>query len=433
MSNQFQYQQVWTKEFQKSNWAVPVYPVIADLQFSEGLKKGDTVHRRYRSNPIFAKDLGANGSYSPQNYAEGDETFTIGKQKEASVRIVNTEVLHTDLPTTESYGKQLSNAIYQEIDGDTLNACRLGAGQTMDDGTFGGTAGNGLLASIANIVQIPVIAMEKFVGANVVYNMNMRFGKLPYEDYGGMLTWIIPPQVSTVIQLYLMARGTPLGDQVTVNGYNGNFGKFETFVSNNLPFTTRLTLGANPSDGDTFTIKGVTFRLKTNTAQNGDIKLGANADETATNIAAALNALTTDSSTYDAWASTDTVSENGFTIAKADALHGISATAGTGLVDIVMKGTGKVSVSSTFTSGSNLFTAALQIVNSIFMVAKNVSLAVRKDPSIYDNPVSNSIARDYVMWTVYDNKVFRDQARAIIALKVRCDAASFAAYSNVHA
>src|SRR3954470_24643481 len=122
MSNTFKYQTVWTKEYEKSNWAMPVYPVIADMQFKNDLQIGDTVKRRYRSNPIFAKTLGSDGSYSVQNYVEANETFTISKQKEASVRIVATEVLHTDLPTTKSYGAQLSNAIYQEIDGDTLYA-----------------------------------------------------------------------------------------------------------------------------------------------------------------------------------------------------------------------------------------------------------------------------------------------------------------------
>jgi hypothetical protein len=37
------------------------------------------------------------------------------------------------------------------------------------------------------------------------------------------------------------------------------------------------------------------------------------------------------------------------------------------------------------------------------------------------------------MWTVYDNKVFQDQARATILLKVRADATGFTTYSNVHA
>ena len=62
---------------------------------------------------------------------------------------------------------------------------------------------------------------------------------------------------------------------------------------------------------------------------------------------------------------------------------------------------------------------------------------MRSDPEllarIVENFVSNAVARDYVMWTVYDNKVFLDQARAIINVPFRCDATGFTAYSNVHA
>jgi hypothetical protein len=437
VANTFSYKQVWTNEYQKSNWAVPVYPVIADLQFTAGLQVGDTVNRRYRNNPIFSKTLGTDGAYNVQTYSEANETFQISKQREASVRIVKPTVLMTDLNVTESYGKQLANAIYQEIDGDTLDACRANAGQTIDDGSFGGTAGNGLSVSISNIANIPVLAMEKFMGANVVYNTNTTFGKLAYEDYGGMLSWIIPPQVWTIIQQYFMARMTPGGDQVQTNGFKGQFGNFNLFVSTNLSMTARLALGVNPTDGDTFTIKGVTLRFKSALAADGDIVIGVDFGTTCTSVAAALNALTTTTATFQGFSSSDTISENGYTIAKSDALHGLSATANSASVDIVLKGTGKQTLSNSLTSASNGFattaTAPLQIVSSIFMVAKNVSLAVRQDPEIYENPVSNSIARDYVMWTVYDNKVFKDQARAIIVLKIRADNASFATYSNVHA
>jgi hypothetical protein len=433
VTNTFKYQTVWTKEYQKSNWAMPIYPVIADLQFSPGLSIGDTVKRRYRNNPIFSNDLSSDGTYSPQDYSEGEESFTISKQKEASVRIVKPEVLHTDLPVTQSYGKQLSNAIYNTIDGDVLNAARAGAGSTISAGDLSGTSGEGITLSIANIAELPLLAIEKFRGTNVIYDLNKRFGKLAYEEYDGLMTWIMPPQVATMIDRYLMARGTALGDQVVVNGYKGVFGSFSCFVNNNLPWTARLALSVNPTDGDTITIKGVTFRFKNTLAANGDIKIGATAADTVANVVAALNALTTTTANFDAWESSDTVSEGGFTIAKSRALQGISATDGSTYVDILMKGSGKVTVSSSLTSSSNGFTAALQIVHSLFIIGKNVSLAVRQDPEIYENPVSGKIARDYVMWTVYDMKVFRDQARAIIDLLIRCDATSFATFTNVHA
>ncbi len=443
MSNTFEYKQVWTKEYQKSNWSMPIYPVIADLQFTEGLKVGDTVNRRYRSNPIFAKDMGSTGSYVVQNYAEAKETFTISKKKEASVRIVEHEILHTDENITKSYGAQLSNAIFQEIDADTLNAARAGAGTTIDDGSFsGGTAGNALAVTSGNVTDIPAVSTEIFSGKNVAYNNNIRFGKLPFEDYGGMLVWIVPPQVQTEIQKYLLSRGTKLGDDVVTNGYRGRFGDYEVFASNNLPYTARLALSVNPTDGDTITIKGVTLTFKSTVdagTTDGQVKIASTAALTVTNLVTFLNSdLASDVADatnvgYNGFGAASTVSEGGFTINKADALHGISAVDGTTYVDILIKGAGKVSVSSSFTSGSNLFTAAKQAVHSIVMVGKNVSLAVRKDPSIYENFVSNSVAKDYTMWTVYDNKVFRDQARAIIDIPVRCDSASFTAYSNVHA
>jgi hypothetical protein len=441
VANTFKYQTIWTKEYQKSNWAMPVYPVIADTQFKAGLSIGDTVKRRYRNNPIFSNDLSTDGSYSVQDYSEGEESYTISKQKEASVRIVKPDVLHTDLPVTESYGKQLSNAIYQTIDGDTLNAARAGAGSTISDGDLNGTSGNGITLSIANIAEIPLIAIEKFRGSNVTYDLTKRFGKLAYEEYDGMLCWIMPPQVATMIDRYLMARNTALGDQVVVNGYKGQFGNFQCFVSNNLPFTTRLALSVNPTDGDTITIKGVTITFKTTVDAGvtaGQVKIASTAALTVANLVAFLNAPTTtvaDSTNagYNGFGASNTVSEGGFTILKSRALQGLVATNGTTYVDILMKGTGKVSVSSVLTSSSNGFTAALQIVHSIIMVGKNVSLAVRQEPEIYENPVSGKIARDYVMWTVYDNKVFIDQARAIIDVLVRCDATSFAAFTNVHA
>lgn len=441
MTNTFSYQQVWTKEFQKSNWAVPVYPVIADLQFTPGLKIGSTVNRRYRNAAIFAKDLGSDGAYSVQNYSEANETFTISKQKEASVRIVDTEVLHTDLPTTESYGKQLANAIYQEIDGDTLNAARAGAGQTIDNGTLGGTAGDGITLSLANIADIPVLAAEKLMGTNVVINPNMRFGKIAYDDYSGAKVWVIPPQAWTIIQKYYMARATPMGDQVTANGYRGNFFDWEVFVSNNLPYTARLALATNPTDGDTITIKGVVVTFKSTVDAGvtaGQVKIATTAALTITNLAAFLNAPTTTVSDatnagYNGFGSTAVVTENGLSIRKSDALHGLTATANSTSLDIVMKGTGKVSVSASMTAGTNLWTTAKQQVHGLFMVSKNVSLAIRQDPKIKENPVSNSVATDYVLWTVYDNKVFIDQARAIIDFCIDVSASSIATYSNVHA
>jgi hypothetical protein len=244
--------------------------------------------------------------------------------------------------------------------------------------------------------------------------------------------------VWTIIQKYMIARVTVNGDQYAVNGYRGNFGDFEVFVANTLPYTARLALSVNPTDGDTITIKGVVITFKSTVdggVTAGQVKIASTVALTNTNLAAFLNAPATTvadatNAGYNSLAAA-TLTENGFTISKASALHGLVATADATGVNIVIKGAGKQTVSSSLTNAANLFTVAKQCIQSLFVIAKNVCLAIRQEPEIYENPVSQKVARDYVMWTVYDNKVFQDQARAIIALSVAAN--GFTTYSNVHA
>jgi len=47
--------------------------------------------------------------------------------------------------------------------------------------------------------------MEIYRGKNVVYDKNKRFGKLPYEQYDGLLAWLMPPQVWSIIEKYMIA------------------------------------------------------------------------------------------------------------------------------------------------------------------------------------------------------------------------------------
>lgn len=49
-----------------------------------------------------------------------------------------------------------------------------------------------------------------------------------------------------------------------------------------------LTLAANPTDGDTLTLGAKTYRFKNTTAQANDVKIGANAAATITNLVAAV-------------------------------------------------------------------------------------------------------------------------------------------------
>ncbi len=76
-------------------------------------------------------------------------------------------------------------------------------------------------------------------------------------------------------------------EQATLSGTGA--GKTVT-LSGGVAATVTLTLAANPTDGDTMTIGGKTYRFKNTTAQANDIKIGANAAATILNIVAAVAA-----------------------------------------------------------------------------------------------------------------------------------------------
>jgi hypothetical protein len=61
-------------------------------------------------------------------------------------------------------------------------------------------------------------------------------------------------------------------------------------LSGGVAATVTLTLAANPTDADTMTIGGKTYRFKNTTAQANDIKIGASAAATILNIVAAVAA-----------------------------------------------------------------------------------------------------------------------------------------------
>jgi len=228
----------------------------------------------------------------------------------------------------------------------------------------------------------------------------------------GMPIAIVSPEIQTQIDILLAGKDTVLGDKVNRNGYSGFFGNFNVFVSNSLPSTFELALATKPTDGDTIVINGVTWTFKTTLAAAGQLLIGASAATANDAVVAAINnseslAASTEGTLY--WNVTD---------ANRDKLANITATDGTTKTTFVSGGWGTVPVSETLIDVTDTFTAVKQQVHNIFALSKSISLVVQKNPSLEENFVSGKVARDYIAWTVYGYKVFRDQAFQIVELAV---------------
>jgi hypothetical protein len=405
------FKQVFSSEYQMSHFKEPVYQILADTRLEAGLTKGQTVSRSYASD-VQVNDMGADGSYSVQAITDTAETLTVNKEKEASIYVKDLDLLQAHLPVKQKYGRKLANALINQIDGDVLLATYQGAGTTLTDGDFGGTAGNGLTVTADNIATVFVTAMQKLRLKNVIYNNRFR-GGMTLEVPEGMPIAVISPEMLSYIELYLGGKDTLLGDQVSRNGYSGYFMGFNLFVSNSLPWTATLELPTIPTDTDTLVINGVTLTADADGAAvgAGHYSIQAAVDDAAASLAELINGTGTAGA------------DNYIDVSASDRrlLKNITASynTGTNLLTLVSSGWGTVVVSETFTAAGNVFTTGKQQIHPIFALSKSVSLVVQKNPSLTDRPSPQArIGLDYIAWTVYGIKVFVDQAPQIVALSV---------------
>lgn len=406
-----------------SHFKQPVYQVLADTRLDADLTKGQTVARSYASD-VQVNDMGADGSYSTQAITDTQETLVVNKEKEASIYIKKLDELQAHLPLKQKYGKKLANALINQIDGDVTLAMYQGAGTVLDDGSFAGTAGNGFTVTASNVATVFSTAMQKLRLKNVVYTGRFQAGiKLEVPD--GMPVACVSPEILTYIELFLGGKDTLLGDKTSTNGYSGYFMGFELFLSNALPWTGTLALSVNPIDGDTTIINGVTITFKSTVDAGvtaGQVKIASTVTLTNSNLATFLNAagnITTADATNAGYNALSTANQR---LMK----NMVWTSSATGLT-VTAAGWGTVVVSSTFTSGSNLWTVAKQQLHALFCLSKSCSLVVMKDPSLEENFVSGKIGRDYIAWTVYGIKVFTDQVPQIVTLAVASSAFTAAA------
>jgi len=410
--NTMTFKTVFSTEYQMSHFKQPSYQILADTSLRSSLTKGQTLSRSYASD-VVVNDMGADGSYSTQAITDTAETITIDKEKETSVYIKELDVLQAHLPLKKKYGKKLANALVNQIDADVLLAVYQGAGTSLDDGDFSGTAGNGLTPTQNNVATIFATASQKLRLKNTIY-FNGRFNSsMKLEEMENMPVAVVSPEILTYIELYQGAKASNGGDTVTRNGHMFRFHGFELFMSNALPWTGTLAMATTPTDGDTVVINGVTFTFKATPASAGDIDIKASAALTMDELVASVNApATTRSGDFIALSTAD-----------ANKLKNITATDAGATATFVSSGWGTVPVSETFTDGSDEWTTTKQQLHIIFSLARqSASVVIQKKPNMKTNPVTGKIGLDHIAWTVYGVKVFQDQAPAIVSVALNSSA-----------
>lgn len=427
--------QVWMDAYQLTHYKQPVFRAIVEEKMLTGmLKKGDTINWSYMSD-FYVENMGADGSYNTQAQADTNETLVINQVKDTSFYEFQKDLEQAHYNVKMEYAKKAMNKVFLQIDSDVLVAAYLGASTVVDAGTLatGTASGVPIVTGITNVAALFAACNLTLTLNNVIYDPNLTFTKeVKLEKVTGMPVAIISAQVYQSLILYLGGKTTVLGDKVSVSGHAGAFMSFNLFVSNQLPSSFALGLATQPSDGDTFTINGLTFTFKTTLGSTaGNILIGGSAAVAQANLTALLAAPFT--------TTTNGVSQTN-SVANQNKLANITVGAFTSNVaNVYQGGIGTMVVTIGQNTAANVWggtanTAGTQVggvtsgtvkvvQHNIIGVSKSVGLCLQHEPSLYVNPVSGKVGKDYVTWTFYGTKVFKYMTTQLIDVQV--DASAF--------
>lgn len=434
------FMETWEDMYQICHYKTPSYRAIADESIKNNLEKGQTYHRTYSSDFV-VENMGGDGGYNNQAWIDSDETIKINFVKDVSFYIKKLDKFQAQLPLQQEYARKSMNNLFLQMDSDVLAAAYQGAGSVVDDGSLGGTPGNGITLSVGNIMNVFSSAEVALRLANVIYDPTAQFsGDFKLDRQKNMPVAIISAQMYSILLQYLGGKTTELGDNVSVSGFVGKYFGFNLYVSNNLAWTGVLDLTAsNPSDGDTITFldgvsqiiggspvaQAITYTFRTTPTAPGDLVVGSTTADTVANAVAAFNA------PYVLIPNTATTGyvpfvASALTTTQQKFFVGFSATSPTATSILVQaNGQGNVPVDSSLTGGG-LFVSAQSKQHNIFGVTKSISVVLQYGPYLeilQSNPAQNSgnsgrVGWDFVTWMTYGIKVFNDQTPMLVDVQV---------------
>lgn len=356
---------------------------IASMEEQATLRDGDMVHRPYYSD-VVVNNYTKGVDVTVQDVVATDEYLVVNKSKEATVYIDEIDVKQNKYDAANKYIDRMTYALRKDIDGAFLKEV-LNAEYSMDDGDMGGTAGNPVTVSVANVFSLFTYTEAK-MNANDIEDTKPWF-------------FVITPEVKAAIQQTNLVnwfnqadaalRGTLKG-----MGYLGTWGNFNIFVSNNVAHSNKVTVSSLAAS-DTLTINWVTITFKAAPAAAGECK------PTMAALEGMLNGVMATAGDYVEFSAADR--------AKLIAA-GISAIDDGTDVTILSNGTTTYAQSGVTLGGEVAHCWAGQYGCTDMVIQKDVAVQKNKEPK--------KTGYNYLCWTLYGIKTFTEGAKRCIDVLV---------------
>lgn len=390
---------------QRKYYKENVFPVIANMEEQAVLKQGDTVHRPYRS-AVNAQAYTRGSSVTIQDISNTDEYLQVATAEVVPFYVDDLDQLQSNYKFINEFADDSAVRLGNFIDSDVL-AEYANASTTVDDGTIGGTSGNGITVNASNIQNIFSAASAKLQRLNIT------------KDWFA----VVSPDFQQKLIDYLAGKNSNLGDSTGVNGHQGRYYGFDIYVSNNLCFTATLTIASTPNNTDTLTIKQYDSNgaLQTITihfvnsiaAVAGNVLIDGHTN-TLTNLAGLLNNPGTTSATQVA-----------LSAANQAVLFRCTAAAGATTMTIKAQGASFWQLASNLTASvTDGWTAATEVQHALFGAKGATDLVIQKRPNVEVKEVPDKLGKNVLPWTLYGLKTFTEGKAKLVDVQMRTDALS---------
>ncbi len=268
---------------------------IANTRLEAKLEYGASVKRvKYSLAPIRVRNITIGVNRTIDQLNDAGETLVVNKNKGSDFRISKKEMIQAGpLNPAETIGAEVAKKLSRYIDADVFAEVK-NALQTFDTGDLTTMTSNGtaITLSATNIPQLLSQGRAKLRKAN----QDLTSLALVIDSYAG-----------SVVEQYVMSKNIDLAAAAFKNGYAGPVGGAELYLSENLLAEAVITMGSNPSNGETFSINGYTFTFVDVIGTTpGNVLIESGVDATRDNLIDAIHQTSgTAGSKYVAWTDVD--------------------------------------------------------------------------------------------------------------------------------
>lgn len=370
---------------------------IASFRFEPTLRQGESVTRfKLDLSGVKVRTITPLVDRTIDPVSNSEQLLTIDQYKGTTFPISKWEKTlagNPDLGLT--IGKEVAMKVQEYLDASILAEVR-NAARTFDAGDLTTTASTGVPVTLSTttIPQMITQAKAKLGAAGV---------------RSGRFTWVVDDYGLSMIHQQAIGRDTQMGDSVLQNGNSGNILASKVRVSDNLTGEAVLSLATQVTANDTVSIAGVTFTFVASPSVAGHVDIGADADGSRANLAAAINA--------GAGAGTAYIELSAANRAILDTLRITATNDNTAnTLTVVGIGAGRLSVAETLTDGTDAWTK--NFVHWFFGLEGSIDVVVQEEVDMKILQESKQDTVNILNDIIYGIKTFDDGAQTMLDVKV---------------